>query len=74
MTAGELDRAYVLLSQTISHVPRESQELFLAKLVLLLLASHPEPEAALAAIRDAERAPERPAPVPAQQPASSPAP
>jgi hypothetical protein len=74
MTAKELDQAYVLLSQTITRVPRESQELFLAKVVLLLLASHPEPEAAMAAIRDAESGREQPAPVPAPQPATSPAP
>ena len=72
MTAKDLDQAYVLLSQTISGVPRESHELFLAKVVLLLLASHPEPEAAQAAIRDAAIGRERPAPpVLAQQPASS---
>ena len=74
MMARDLDQAYVLLSQTISRVPREGQELFLAKVALLLLASHPEPETALAAIRDAERDPERAAPVAAQQPASAPAP
>jgi hypothetical protein len=74
VTAKDLDQAYVLLSQTISGVPRESQELFLAKVVLLLLASHPEPEVALAAIRDAERGGERPAAVAAKQPASTPAP
>jgi hypothetical protein len=65
MTAKELDQAYVLLSQTISRVPRERHEMFLARLVLLLLASHAEPEAAMAAIRDAELAREQPAAVPA---------
>jgi hypothetical protein len=74
MTARDLDQAYVLLSQTITRVPRERQELFLAKDVLLLLASHPDPEAALAAIRDAERGRERPASVPAPLPATSRAP
>jgi hypothetical protein len=65
MTAKELDQAYVLLSQTISRVPRERHEMFLARLVLLLLASHDEPEAAMDAIRDAELAREQPAAVPA---------
>jgi hypothetical protein len=65
MTAKELDQAYVQLSQTISRVPHERHEMFLARLVLLLLASHGEPEMALAAIRDAELAREQPAAVPA---------
>jgi hypothetical protein len=65
MTANDLDQAYVLLSQTISRVPPERHEMFLARLALLLLASHTEPEAAMAAIRDAELAREQPAAVPA---------
>lgn len=53
MTADELDRAYVLLSQSISRVPPDQHERLLARLVLLLLASHPDLEAALTAIADA---------------------
>jgi len=49
----ELDQAYVLLSQTITRISPERQQLFLARLVLLLLASHGDAEAAGAAIRDA---------------------
>lgn len=53
MNARELDQAYVLLSQTVTRVGPERQQLFLARLVLLLLASHANAEAAGAAIRDA---------------------
>jgi hypothetical protein len=53
VNARELDQAYVLLSQTITRVEPERQELFLARLVLLLLASHGDADAAAAAIRDA---------------------
>ena len=53
MNARELDQAYVLLSQTITRVAPERHELFLARLVLLLLASHGDAEAAARAIRDA---------------------
>jgi hypothetical protein len=53
VTDDELDRAYVRLSQSISRVPPDQHERFLARLVLLLLASHPDVEAAIAAIADA---------------------
>lgn len=53
MRPGELDQAYVLLSQTITRVPAQEQSLFLARLVLLLLAASPDLEAAMSAIRDA---------------------
>jgi len=54
MKPGELDQAYVLLSQTITRVPTHEQSRFLARAVLLLLASHSDLEGALSAIRDAE--------------------
>ena len=54
MTPGELDQAYVLLSQTITRVPAEQQSLFLARLTLLLLAGLPDLDGAMSAIRDAE--------------------
>jgi hypothetical protein len=53
---GELDRAYVLLSQAMSRVPAEEQRLFLARLVLLLLARSEDAETAIAAIGEAESA------------------
>ena len=53
MNARELDQAYVLLSQTITRVAPERRELFLARLALLLLASHGDPEAAATAIGQA---------------------
>ncbi|MGH2851052.1 MAG: hypothetical protein ACRDLP_10585, partial [Solirubrobacteraceae bacterium] len=53
MTGDELDRAYLLLSQSISRVSPDEHERFLARLVLLLLASHADLEAALTAIADA---------------------
>jgi hypothetical protein len=53
MRADELDRAYVLLSQSISCLPPAEHERFLARVVLLLLASHPDVEAAVAAIAEA---------------------
>ncbi|MGH2849176.1 MAG: hypothetical protein ACRDLP_01010 [Solirubrobacteraceae bacterium] len=57
MSADELDRAYVLLSQAISRVAEPDHALFLSRLVLLLLAGHPDVEAAMTAIRDAELRP-----------------
>jgi hypothetical protein len=72
MTAKDLDQAYVLLSQTITRIPREDHELYLARLVLLLLASHPEAEAAIAAIRDAEPTHEAPEALPARAARRSP--
>jgi hypothetical protein len=53
VTARELDDAYVLLSQTMTRTDRRHHELYLSRLVLLLLASHGDAEAASAAIRDA---------------------
>ena len=53
MRPGELDQAYVLLSQTITRVPAEEQSVFLARLVLLLLASATDLETAMSAIRAA---------------------
>jgi hypothetical protein len=53
VTARELDQAYVLLSQTMTRTAPGQHELYLARLVLLLLASHGDAEAATAAIRDA---------------------
>jgi hypothetical protein len=54
MRPDELDRAYVLLSQTISRLPPEEHALFLSRLVLLLLADHAELASAERAIRAAE--------------------
>jgi len=62
--ADELDRAYVLLSQTITRVPAERHELFLSRLVLLLLAEHPGLDSALTAIGQAEQALDEPAAAP----------
>jgi hypothetical protein len=53
VNARELDHAYVLLSQMMTRTAPEHHELCLARLVLLLLASHGDPEAAAAANRDA---------------------
>ena len=53
MRPDELDRVYVLLSQTISRRPEEEHALFLSRLVLLLLAAHPDPDAAECSIREA---------------------
>ena len=56
MRPDELDRVYVALSQTISRLPEEEHALFLSRLVLLLLAAHPDPDAAERAISEAEPA------------------
>ena len=53
MRADELDRVYVLLSQTISRLPEEEHALFLSRLVLLLLAGHADPDGAERSIREA---------------------
>ena len=39
MNADELDQAYAQLSQALTRLPREASELFLARLVLLLVSS-----------------------------------
>lgn len=51
--ADELDHVYVLLSQTISRLPEEEHTLFRSRLVLLLLAGHPNADAAERAIAEA---------------------
>ena len=56
MRPDELDRVYVLLSQTLSRLPDEEHALFLSRLVLLLLAAHPDADAAERSIREAEPA------------------
>ena len=56
MRPDELDRVYVLLSQTISRLPEEEHALFLSRLVLLLVAAHPDPDAAERSVREAEPA------------------
>jgi hypothetical protein len=53
MRPDELDRCYVLLSQTISRLPEEEHALFLSRLVLLLLAGHPDPDAVERSIAEA---------------------
>ena len=53
MRPEELDRVYVLLSQTISRLPEEEHDLFLSRLVLLLLAGYQDPDEAERSIREA---------------------
>lgn len=53
MRPDELDRVYVLLSQTISRLPEDEHALFLSRLVLLLLAGHPDADEAERSIREA---------------------
>ena len=53
MRPVELDQANVLRSQTITRAPPRSGPGFLARLVVLVLATSADPEAAMSAIRDA---------------------
>ncbi len=53
MRADELDDAYVELCRALARVPPESVELFLASLVLALVADSEEHAAVSAAIGDA---------------------
>lgn len=55
MTAAELDRIYTMLSEALGRVGEDGASLFLATLVLDVLATHVPPDDALAALARAER-------------------
>jgi hypothetical protein len=54
VTADDLDQAYARLSQAITRVPSDRRELFLARLVLLLISSSADASSVMADISDAE--------------------
>lgn len=54
MNADDLDTTYALLSQAMTRVQTTDMELFLARLVLLLLATSDDPGTVARAIADAE--------------------
>jgi hypothetical protein len=54
MKAENLDLAYAALAQALTRVPVPAIEMFLARLVLLLIAASDDPDAVALAIADAE--------------------
>ncbi len=54
MKADNLDLAYAALAQALTRVPTPAIEMFLARLVLLLIAASDDPDAVALAIADAE--------------------
>ncbi len=54
MNAEDLDVAYAALAQALTRVPTSESELFLARLVLLLIVGSDDPGAVALAIADAE--------------------
>jgi hypothetical protein len=54
MKAENLDLVYAALAQALTRVPAPAIEMFLARLVLLLIAASDDPDAVALAIADAE--------------------
>lgn len=54
MKAENLDLVYAALAQALTRVPTPAIEMFLARLVLLLIAASDDPDAVAMAIADAE--------------------
>jgi hypothetical protein len=54
MKAENLDLVYAALAQALTRVPTAAIEMFLARLVLLLIAASDDPDAVALAIADAE--------------------
>jgi len=54
MKAENLDLVYAALAQALTRVPAAAIEMFLARLVLLLIAASDDPDAVALAIADAE--------------------
>ncbi len=54
MNAEDLDRVYAALAQALTRVPPAESEMFLARLVLLLIVACDDPGAVALAIADAE--------------------